>query len=99
MDRRELLGILAAAGAASAFVQESPRAAEPPPKTRNVVLAHGLFADGSCWSEVTGRLQAAGMVATAVQNLLTRLDEAAASAERARPRMARRCWPAIRSPA
>jgi len=30
-----------------------------PPKARNIVLVHGLFADGSCWSEVIARLQAA----------------------------------------
>jgi hypothetical protein len=29
-------------------------------EARNVVLVHGLFADGSCWSEVIARLQAAG---------------------------------------
>jgi hypothetical protein len=27
---------------------------------RNVVLVHGLFADGSCWTKVIARLQAAG---------------------------------------
>jgi len=53
-----------------------------PVKARNVVLVHGLFADGSCWSEVIARLQAAGLNATAVQNPLTTLPEAVASAER-----------------
>ena len=48
----------------------------------NVVLVHGLFADGSCWSEVIARLQAAGLNATAVQNPLTTLDDAVASAKR-----------------
>ncbi|MDB5564570.1 MAG: alpha/beta hydrolase, partial [Tardiphaga sp.] len=48
----------------------------------NVVLVHGLFADGSCWSEVIARLQAAGLNATAVQNPLTTLPEAVASAQR-----------------
>jgi pimeloyl-ACP methyl ester carboxylesterase len=43
---------------------------------------HGLFADGSCWSEVIARLQAAGLNVTAVQNPLTTLPEAVASAER-----------------
>jgi pimeloyl-ACP methyl ester carboxylesterase len=43
---------------------------------------HGLFADGSCWSEVIVRLQAAGLNATAVQNPLTTLPEAVASAQR-----------------
>ena len=58
----------------------------PPPsllrKARNVVLVHGLFADGSCWSEVIARLQEAGLNATSVQNPLTTLPEAVASAER-----------------
>ena len=42
----------------------------------NVVLVHGLFADGSCWSEVIARLQSAGINATAVQNPLTTLEAA-----------------------
>jgi hypothetical protein len=52
-----------------------------PPKARNVVLVHGLFADGSCWTEVIARLQAAGLNAISVQNPLT-TPEAAASAKR-----------------
>ena len=50
---------------------------------RNVVLVHGLFADGSCWSEVIARLQAAGINATAVQNPLTTLEESVAATQRA----------------
>jgi pimeloyl-ACP methyl ester carboxylesterase len=46
--------------------------------TRNIVLVHGLFADGSCWSEVIARLQTAGLNVTSVQNPLTTLDEAVA---------------------
>jgi pimeloyl-ACP methyl ester carboxylesterase len=53
-----------------------------PVPARNIVLVHGLFADGSCWSEVIARLQAAGLNATALQNPLTTLPEAVASAER-----------------
>jgi pimeloyl-ACP methyl ester carboxylesterase len=83
MDRRAFLGMLAATSAASPLIEASAQAAEPAPKARNVVLAHGLFADGSCWSEVIARLQAAGLNATAVQNPLTTLEEAVASAERA----------------
>jgi pimeloyl-ACP methyl ester carboxylesterase len=49
---------------------------------RNIVLLHGLFADGSCWSEVIARLQAAGLNVTSVQNPLTTLAEAVASTER-----------------
>ena len=32
----------------------------------SVVLVHGAYADGSSWSEVIKRLQAAGITATAV---------------------------------
>jgi len=68
------------AGAAASLVSTHSTAA--PVKARNVVLVHGLFADGSCWVEVIARLQAAGLNATAVQNPLTTLPEAVASAER-----------------
>nr|WP_243849249.1 alpha/beta hydrolase [Paraburkholderia rhizosphaerae] len=54
----------------------------PPTKARNVVLVHGLFADGSCWTDVIGRLQAAGLNVTSVQNPLTTLPDAVASATR-----------------
>jgi pimeloyl-ACP methyl ester carboxylesterase len=39
-------------------------------------------ADGSCWTEVIARLQAAGLNVTSVQNPLTTLPEAVASAQR-----------------
>jgi pimeloyl-ACP methyl ester carboxylesterase len=81
MNRRAFVG-MATAGAISALLPFRARAAQPVPKARNVVLVHGLFADGSCWSEVIARLQAAGLNATAVQNPLTTLPEAVASAER-----------------
>ena len=42
-----------------------------PVKANNVVLVHGSWADGSSWSEVITRLQAAGLHVTAVQNPLT----------------------------
>jgi pimeloyl-ACP methyl ester carboxylesterase len=81
MNRRTFVNMVAA-GAASTLFQGNAAAAQPAPKARNVVLVHGLFADGSCWSEVIARLQAAGLNATAVQNPLTTLPEAVASAER-----------------
>jgi hypothetical protein len=37
---------MVAAGAAGTLVQGTAAAAQPAPKTRNVVLVHGLFADG-----------------------------------------------------
>ncbi|WP_235536857.1 alpha/beta fold hydrolase [Sphingomonas sp. Root241] len=48
-------------------------------KANNVVLVHGLFADGSSWSEVIPHLQARGLNVTSVQNPLTTLDEAVAA--------------------
>jgi pimeloyl-ACP methyl ester carboxylesterase len=80
MNRRTFVS-MAAAGAASALLPGAA-AAQSVQKARNVVLVHGLFADGSCWSEVIARLQAAGLNATAVQNPLTTLPEAVESAER-----------------
>src|SRR6195256_4776561 len=81
MNRRAFVGMAATGGLSPLLAR--PAAAQPASKARNVVLVHGLFADGSCWSEVIARLQAAGLNATAVQNPLTTLPEAVASAERA----------------
>jgi pimeloyl-ACP methyl ester carboxylesterase len=53
-----------------------------PIKASNIVMVHGLFADGSCWTEVIPRLQAAGLNVTSVQNPLTTFPEAVASAQR-----------------
>src|ERR1700724_3513156 len=46
------------------------------------VLAPGLFAAASSWSEVIPRLQAAGLNVTAVQNPLTTLPDAVDAALR-----------------
>jgi pimeloyl-ACP methyl ester carboxylesterase len=81
MDRRSFVGLLAATGAASPIFHRAADA-QPVPKARNVVLVHGLFADGSCWSEVIARLQAAGINATAVQNPLTTLEASVAATKR-----------------
>jgi pimeloyl-ACP methyl ester carboxylesterase len=83
MNRRTFSAALVAGAAASLIsTKRTTAAGTAPVKARNVVLVHGLFADGSCWSEVIARLQAAGLNATAVQNPLTTLPEAVASAER-----------------
>src|SRR6201992_2679224 len=82
MKRREFSAALLAGAAASMIPARSNAATAAPAKARNVVLVHGLFADGSCWTEVIPRLQAAGLNVTSVQNPLTTLPEAVASAER-----------------
>src|ERR1700751_2617552 len=82
MNRRSFSTALLAGAAASLISTRGMAANTTLSKARNVVLVHGLFADGSCWSEVIARLQAAGLNATAVQNPLTTLPEAVASAQR-----------------
>src|SRR3954469_20288808 len=80
IDRRTFTFALGA-GTAAALLPWSALA-QSPAGARNIVLVHGLFADGSCWSEVIARLQAEGLNATAVQNPLTTLDAAVAATQR-----------------
>jgi pimeloyl-ACP methyl ester carboxylesterase len=77
MNRRTFASTLAAA---AALVPHGAFARNIVP-ARNVVLVHGLFADGSCWSDVIPHLQAAGLNVTSVQNPLTTLDEAVAETQ------------------
>jgi len=73
------------AGAAAGLVSTKGMAAPQvtrPPTTRNIVLVHGLFADGSCWSDVIAGLQSQGLNVTSVQNPLTTLTDSVAAAER-----------------
>src|SRR6195256_215378 len=82
MNRRSFSSALLTGAAASLISTRGMAANATPEKARNIVLVHGLFADGSCWSEVIARLQTAGLNVTSVQNPLTTLPEAVASAER-----------------
>lgn len=82
ISRRDFSLAMAAGAATSLISTRALAAASAPIKARNVVLVHGLFADGSCWTEVIARLQRAGLNVTSVQNPLTTLAEAVASAER-----------------
>jgi pimeloyl-ACP methyl ester carboxylesterase len=89
VDRRSFMGMMAAAGATDPAVTRAaaalvvPRPREAVPRARNIVMVHGLFADGSCWSEIIPRLQAAGLNVTSVQNPLTTLEASVAAAQRA----------------
>src|SRR5580692_9447523 len=82
ISRRTFSAALVAGAAASMTSVRGIGAVATGAKARNVVFVHGLFADGSSWSEVIARLQAAGLNATSVQNPLTTLPEAVASAQR-----------------
>jgi len=82
MNRRDFSAAVIA-GAAAPLVLGVARGATPPGvKARNIVFVHGLFADGSCWTDVISRLQGMGFNATSVQNPLTTLGESVAAAER-----------------
>ena len=54
ITRRAFAGAIAAVALASRLTPAAEVA-----RAQNVVLVHGLFADGSCWSEVILRLRAA----------------------------------------
>ncbi|WP_341315094.1 alpha/beta hydrolase [Paraburkholderia sp. IMGN_8] len=58
--------------ATTSFAQDST--ATPSVPIKNVVLVHGLFADGSSWQKVIPLLQAKGLHVTSVQNPTTSLD-------------------------
>src|ERR1700679_549991 len=73
--------VVAASGAVSAMTSQF-NGAEDVTKAKNVVLVHGLYADGSSWLDVIGHLQNAGLNPTAVQNPLTSLEEDSAATRR-----------------
>lgn len=75
MDRRTFTASLVMAAAGPAMAQTAPATR----RANNIVLVHGLFADGSSWSEVIPLLQAQGLNVTSVQNPLTTLDDAVAA--------------------
>jgi pimeloyl-ACP methyl ester carboxylesterase len=81
MDRRTFSKSLLAAAVLAPKVAFAAQASRP--KARNVVMVHGLFADGSSWSEVIALLRPRGLNVTSVQNPLTTLPDAVAAATRA----------------
>ena len=53
-----------------------------PQGIKNIVLVHGAWADGSCWSKVIAMLEAKGLHVVAVQNPLTSLADDVAATKR-----------------
>src|SRR6202522_2622706 len=53
-----------------------------PQGVKNIVLVHGAWADGSCWSKVVALLQVKGFHVVAVQNPLTSLADDVAATKR-----------------
>jgi hypothetical protein len=100
MNRRTFSTALA--GAAASLISTRGMAANATqPMARNVVLVHGLFADGSCWSEVIARLQTGGLNVTSVQKnrLLRCLKQSRQPSACSHGRTAQRFWSAIPFPA
>src|ERR1700719_3184728 len=81
VNRRSFQGLLAAIAVAA--VMPGLVHAENVPVAKNVVLVHGLYADGSSWIDVIHYLQSAGLNVTAVQNPLTSLADDVAATRRA----------------
>jgi pimeloyl-ACP methyl ester carboxylesterase len=82
MLNRKLFGRLFAAIAAASIIPALVQAHDVP-VANNVVLVHGLYADGSSWIDVIPYLQRAGLHVTAVQNPLTSLADDVAATRRA----------------
>jgi len=82
IDRRTFAKSILSVGAATMLAGRTLAQTPPPAKARNIVLVHGLFADGSSWSEVIPLLQARGLNVVSVQNPLTTLPDAVAAATR-----------------
>jgi pimeloyl-ACP methyl ester carboxylesterase len=69
------------AGSATPKPAQAQFGSEPPVK--NIVLVHGAWADGSCWSQVILLLEAKGFHVVSVQNPLTSFPEDVAATQRA----------------
>src|ERR1700738_1194218 len=82
-DRRGFLGAGGVATALALVGRIRLANAAVAPRVRNVVLVHGLYADGSSWANVIGPLQGAGLHVTSGQNPLTTLAESVAATRRA----------------
>ena len=81
MDRRTFSTALIA-GVATWLFGRSRKAQAQPASVPAMSSGHGAYADGSCWSDVIGRLQRVGLKATAVQNPLTSLADDVAATRR-----------------
>ena len=81
LNRRVFAGSIAALSVSMLLSQKA--GAQPAVPARNVVLVHGLFADGSSWGKVIPILQAGGLNVTAVQNPLTSFQEDVEATRRA----------------
>lgn len=83
MNRRTFSTALVAGAATSILAGSGRVRAQTGSRVRNVVLVHGAYADGSCWSDVVGILQRDEFNATVVQHPLTTLEAGIEATRRA----------------
>jgi pimeloyl-ACP methyl ester carboxylesterase len=83
MARSAIVGVTVAVLSSTFVSGQSLAQGAKTADAHNVVLVHGAWADGSSWSQVILRLQAAGLHVTAVQNPLTSLADSVAATRRA----------------
>jgi len=81
--RAAIAALFALSASAAAQSTPDPKSGTPQGPTRNVVLVHGAFADGSGWRRVYDDLTARGYRVTIVQNPLTSLADDVAATRRA----------------
>ena len=81
MCRRALMAAMALT-VSSGLDMRGLAQAKSPQKVKNIILVHGAWADGSCWSAVITILQAKGFHVVAVQNPLTSLADDVAATKR-----------------
>ena len=82
--RRRLAVVAVSMLSATLFAADALAQAAKLAEARSVVLVHGAWADGSSWTAVISRLQAAGLHVTAVQNPLTSLADSVAATQMTR---------------
>src|ERR1700678_4381880 len=78
-----LLSTLTAALLFSAAATPTPAQTPSTVPTHNVILVHGAWANGSCWSKVIPLLEAKGLHVVAVELPLTSLEDDVATVKRA----------------
>ena len=85
LSQRHRISLIALAGLllTAMFHTGSAAQTKSPQGVRNIVIVHGAWADGSCWSKVIPLLQAQGLHVVAVQNPLTSLADDVAATKRA----------------
>src|SRR6516225_7325903 len=85
LSQRHRISLIALAGFSLTAMFHTGAAAQTKSAqgVRNIVIVHGAWADGSCWSKVIPLLQAQGLQVVAVQNPLTSLADDVAATKRA----------------